>query len=235
MGELVRHEPANSGLAAMTTDQLKYIANTDFVPRALRGNMPAILACIATGRALGLADMDALRSINIIDGKATMSAELMVKLARREGHSITFELGDGEVVAHGKRGDNGDEASVKWTIKMAERAGLISKDNWKRHPETMLTWRAMAQLCRFLFPDVLGGVSYTPEEAEWTPEERVNESIQATVPVDTEVPDDTPALAAGEQLGDAATGRSPAASAEVEENEQTSFAERIPAAARRRR
>jgi hypothetical protein len=35
----------------------------------MRGNLPAILACVAMGRELGLGDMVALRTINVIDGR----------------------------------------------------------------------------------------------------------------------------------------------------------------------
>lgn len=189
MTDLVKREQPTAAVAAMSTDQLKFIANTDFIPKSMRGNLPAILACVATGRALGLADMDALRSIHIIDGKATMSAELMVKLARRNGHSISGQFGDGEVTVVGRRADTGDEMTVTWTTAMAQRANLVGKDNWKKYPEAMLWARAASQLCRMLFPDCLGGVSYTPEEAELSPEERVAESLSTVVP-QTDGPDD---------------------------------------------
>ena len=123
-GALVKREQPAQALAQMSTEQLKFIANTDFIPKSMRGNLPAILACVATGRALGLADMDALRSIHVIDGKATMSAELMVKLARRQGHSITGSFGDGQVTVKGRRADTGDEMEVTWTRDMALRAKL---------------------------------------------------------------------------------------------------------------
>lgn len=189
---MVRRE--QNALAHMSTEQLKYIAATDFVPKGLRGNMPAILACVATGRELGLADMESLRSIHIIDGKATMSAELMVKLVRRRGHSISGSFGDGQVTVTGRRADTDDEMAVTWTRDMATRAGLVTKDNWKRYPEAMLWARAASQLCRMLFPDCLGGVSYTEDEAELTVEERVSERIGAARPPQHDGPDDRLAL-----------------------------------------
>lgn len=150
--------------AVLTNDQLAYIARTEFVPTGLRGNLPAILACVATGRALGLPDMTALRSIHIIDGKATFSAELMVQLVRRRGHSITGEVGEGKATVTGRRVDNGDTMTSTWTLAMAERAGLANKQNWKRYPEAMLWARAVSQLCRMLFADCFAGATYTTEE-----------------------------------------------------------------------
>jgi hypothetical protein len=119
---------------------------------------------------LGIPDITALRSIHIIDGKATYSAELMVMLVRKQGHSITGEVGAGAATVVGTRKDNGDTMTVTWTLEMAERAGLLSKSNWKKYPESMLWARAASQLCRMLFADCFAGGTYTPEEigAEFT-------------------------------------------------------------------
>jgi len=160
----VRDEPRQ--MTVLTNEQLRFIAATEFVPPGLRGNLPAILACVATGRALGIADMSALRSIHIIDGKATFSAELMVQLVRRAGHSITGDVSDGSATVTGKRADNGDTMTSTWTLAMAERAGLVNKTNWKRYPEAMLWARAVSQLCRMLFADCFAGTTYTPEELD---------------------------------------------------------------------
>lgn len=148
----------------LTNDQLSYLARTEFVQRELRGNMPAILACVATGRALGIDDMTALRSIYVIEGKATFSAELMVMLVRRRGHSITGEVTEGKATAIGTRADTGDSMTSTWTLAMAERAGLLNKQNWRKYPESMLWARAVSQLCRMLFADCFAGATYTTEE-----------------------------------------------------------------------
>jgi hypothetical protein len=159
-------------VAVLDNEQLKFIANTEFVPQGLRGNLPAILACVATGRALGIPDMTALRSIHVIDGKATFSAELMVMLSRQRGHSIQGSVTEGAATVVGKRADNGDTMEVTWTLAMADRAGLLNKSNWKKYPEAMLWARAVSQLCRELFADCFAGATYTTEElgAEYTDE-----------------------------------------------------------------
>lgn len=164
--DVVVHQPQQ--VTVLSNEQLTYISRTEFVPSGLRGNLPAILACVATGRALGIADMTALRSIHIIDGKATFAAELMVLLVRRDGHSITGEVGDGTATVTGTRADNGDSMSSTWTLAMADRAGLLNKSNWKKYPEAMLWARAVSQLCRMLFADCFAGNTYTAEELDGT-------------------------------------------------------------------
>lgn len=231
MGAVEKHTQSPTA-AMLTNEQLRYIASTDFVPKALRGNLPAILACVATGRALGLPDMAALRSIHVVDGKATFSAELMVSLVRRRGHSITGSVGEGKATVVGRRGDNDDEITVTWTLDMAARAGLAGKDNWKKYPEAMLWARAVSQLCRMLFADVFAGATYTDDEAELTADELEQAELADTlgdlaVPVDTEQPDDRLA-------GDAAPPQLPEPEPEPAA-EPESFADRIPAAAKTKR
>jgi hypothetical protein len=47
---------------------------------------------------------------------------------------------------------------------MAEQAGLLGKQNWKRYKSAMLWARAVSQLCRMLFADCFAGATYTTEE-----------------------------------------------------------------------
>ena len=108
----------------LTNAQLQMIANTSFVPAAFRGKVPEVLACVATGRALGLPDMTSLRGIHVIEGKATLSAELMVAIVRGHGHSISGKVGKTEALVRGVRADNGDEMEAYFDLDMAQAAGL---------------------------------------------------------------------------------------------------------------
>lgn len=173
-------------------EQIKFISSSELVPKAYRGKMADIMAAIVTGRSLGISDMHALRSIYVVDGKASISAELMVALVRNHGHSITRKVADGKCEVTGIRADNGDTITVEWTREMAETAGLLSKAVWQKYEAAMLWARAVSQLCRMLFADCLSGMVYTPEEVELTAEERVDEAVgYVPVPADTESPDDS--------------------------------------------
>lgn len=181
MGNALAVRPVNQ----LSAEQLSYIAGTEFVPQGLRGNKPAILACVMTGRALGLDDMSSLRLIHVVNGRPTFSAELMVQIVRRQGHSITGTVGDGKATVTGKRSDTGDEMTSEWTIEMAQRAGLAGKQVWKSYPEAMLWARAVSQLCRMLFADCFAGGTYTEEEipdAEYIEVEGETAAEPATAP-----------------------------------------------------
>ena len=140
------------------------IAGTDFVPRALRGNPHAVLACILTGEELGIGGMKSLQSIHIIEGRPTLSAELMRALVYAGGHTLDIiESTNQRVALYGRR-RGGSQAKVVWTIADAQQAKLTGNPSWTKYPRAMLLARATSELCRMLFPDVIGGL-YTPEEA----------------------------------------------------------------------
>jgi hypothetical protein len=151
------------------------IANTIFIPSAFRGKPESVFAAILYGSELGLGPMQALSSIHVIEGKPSMSPELMRALVARAGHRLDVKLASNDkVVLWGKRADNDSEATVEWSMKDAQQAGLAGRGAWKTYPRAMLLARATSEICRMIFADVVAGLSYTPEEAssiagvEWT-------------------------------------------------------------------
>lgn len=141
------------------------ISGTSFVPKGLRGKPAETAACILAGREIGIGPMESLQKIHVVDGRPTMSAELMRSLVLRAGHEIRFPtLTDDTVVCEGRRAGSESWTTIKWTMKDAQRVGLAGKQVWKHYPRQMLAARATAELCRLLFPDALGGVTLTTEE-----------------------------------------------------------------------
>jgi hypothetical protein len=140
------------------------IHNTPFVPKGLRGDGNAVMACILTGEEFGLGPMQSLRMINVIEGRPSLSAEMMRALVNRAGHRVDIvESKQDQVTITGLRRDTGAKAVVTWTLADAKRAGLTNNPAWTKYPRSMLLARATSELCRMLFPDVIGGL-YTPEE-----------------------------------------------------------------------
>lgn len=196
MSELATREQSTADLdlttAPFTWRTLQAIAGTEMVPRSYRNKPEAILACILMGRELGMGPMESLRRIDVIDGSPTPSAEWMVARVFEEGHAIyATEQTAERCTVVGKRFRDGEvvaESSFTFTIDMARRAGLTNKNNWKNYPEAMLFWRAVGQLCRQLFPDVLGGLKNLPDElgsADWEPPSPAEVETVETVDVET--------------------------------------------------
>ena len=142
------------------------LCGTEFVPKGLRGKPAAVLACMLTGQEMGIGPMQALTHIHVVDGRPTQSAELMRAQILRAGHRFSVrEKSNDKVTVYGQRSDTGEELAITWTMADANRAKLVKKDSaWETYPRAMLMARATSELARDLFADVLGGVSYTPEE-----------------------------------------------------------------------
>lgn len=158
------HRPLTPAEVSWKTAQR--IANTPFVPTAFRGKPESVFAAVLYGEELGLGPMQSLNSIHVIEGKPSMAPELMRALVFKAGHRIDVKVCmNDEVILYGRRADSGSEATVKWTMKDAQNAGLAGRGAWKTYPRAMLLARATSELCRMLFADVVAGLSYTPEEA----------------------------------------------------------------------
>ena len=141
------------------------IANTPFVPTAFRGKPESVYAAVLYGEELGLGPMQSLTQIHVIEGKPSLAPEGMRGLVLKAGHRIDVKTASNDkVVLYGRRADSGSEATVEWTMKDAQLAGLAGRGAWKTYPRAMLMARATSELCRMLFADIIAGLSYTPEE-----------------------------------------------------------------------
>ena len=141
------------------------VANTDFVPKALRGKPEAVVAAILQGHELGIEPMASLAKIHIIEGRPSIAAELMRALVQRAGHEIWLEeASNTKVTLGGRRRGEENATRITWTADDAKRARLDTKQNWRSYPRAMLVARATGELCRLLFADVLAGISYASEE-----------------------------------------------------------------------
>lgn len=140
------------------------VAGTDFVPKDLRNNPAAIMACLLYGREQGIGPMTSLQEISMIDGRPSMSAALMLAKIRAAGHEVSGSVSAQGAKAVGRRSDTGTEMEYEFTMEMAARAGLAGKTGWQKYPEAMCWARCVSQLARFLFSDVFIGAPYTKEE-----------------------------------------------------------------------
>jgi 5'-3' exonuclease len=134
------------------------------------GNAESIFAIILRGRALGIDATTALDSFHVIQGKPTMSADLMVGLvinSKKARYFKCVETTSEKAVYKTHRKDDPDPepTPLTFSIEDARKLGLTNKDNWRKQPKTMLRHRCAAALSRLVYPDVVGGL-YTPEEIE---------------------------------------------------------------------
>lgn len=165
------------------------LAKSSMVPAIYRRAPANIVMVAIIGQELGWGLATAMRFVHIIDGKPTVSPEAMLALVRRAGHSVDGESDHSHATITGIRCDNNDSMTVTFDERDARAAKLLHKDNWQNYPQAMYWARALAMLCRRLFPDVLLGAAYTPDEMGAVTNER-GEPIETTaVESEPEEPD----------------------------------------------
>ncbi len=154
----------------------KMLADSSMVPKAYQGKPQDILVCVQWGQEIGLAPLQALQNIAVINGKPSIYGDAMIALVQNssqcEGIEESIE-GEGTAnpvavcVAHRK----GRKAVVaKFSVEDAKRAGLWGKGGpWQAYPKRMLQMRARGFALRDQFADVLKGL-LTIEEAMDTDE-----------------------------------------------------------------
>lgn len=135
------------------------------LPPHLR-NEGEILAVILAGRELGLGPMVSLRSIHLIKGKVVLAADTQLALMRAAGVKVRWlkDGTDGEAQLELRR--EGDAPHVsRFTLQMAQQAGLMGNDTWRKHPAAMLRARCVSAAGKAYMPDALAGC-YVPGELD---------------------------------------------------------------------
>lgn len=140
------------------------------------------MAIIQTGREMGLAPMQSLRSMNFIKGRLVMSVQLQLALAKQKGVKVK-ELKEAEASCTVTLERAGEEITCTYTRDDAKKAGLLRDGgNYEKFPRQMLRWRCIGDVLRLIAPDLVMGL-LSPEEAESIEEAKPTGSsaIQAEV------------------------------------------------------
>ena len=196
------------GLAVLSQAQqfAELLAQAQFIPTAYRGKPGDIMACVLYGEQLGVAPLQALQGVAVINGRPSVWGDLALAVARAhpEFRDIVEELG-------GKGDDYGATCTItrrnqtpvvrRFTWKDAERAGLKGKQGpWTQYPQRMLQMRARAWALRDSFADALCGLAVREEledhpETEVLPPPRIEPPKEvprgrqkATLPTEPELP-----------------------------------------------
>ncbi len=155
---------------AMEFSQL--VAASSLVPSAYRGKPADVLLAIQMGAELGLAPMQALQSIAVVNGKPSVYGDALMALVRSsplcESVAERFD-GDGDnltAICVAKRRGQDEPVVGRFSVADAKKAKLWGKAGpWTDYPKIMLKHRARGFCLRDGFADLLRGV-ITREEAE---------------------------------------------------------------------
>lgn len=145
-------------------------AKSALVPRDYQGKPENIMLAVQMGSELGLAPMQSLQNIAVINGRPALWGDAMLGLCKASGiceDVIERIEGDGaSMIAWCIAKRSGcNPVKVSFSMADATKAGLTSKPGpWTQYPKRMLQMRARGFALRDAFPDVLKGL-ITAEEA----------------------------------------------------------------------
>lgn len=145
-------------------------ARSDLVPKDYKGKPGNIVIAIQMGAELGVAPMQALQGIAVVNGRATVWGDLLWALIKSDPDcEDTSEVCDGKVATCTiKR--RGQTPTVRtFSVEDAQKAGLWGKQGpWTQYPKRMLQMRARAFAARDAFPDKLRGLGVAEEVRDYT-------------------------------------------------------------------
>lgn len=124
-----------------------------------------VMAVYLTAKEYNLPFMACMNGgIYTFDGKVTFSAIMINSMINNAGHHVdVIQLDDEKCILKFTRGDRKNDATYKpfiyeYTKEMANRAGYLSKQNWKTSLRDMLYNRCLTGGGRKHIPEVLVGV-----------------------------------------------------------------------------
>jgi hypothetical protein len=171
----------NKGFAPATlTEAIQFsemLANSSMVPKAYQGKPQDILVCVQWGYEMGLAPMQALQNIAVINGKPSVYGDAALALVQASSvcedvqETMEDEGTPNPVAVCVAKRKNRSPVTVRFSVEDAKRAGLWGKQGpWQAYPKRMMQMRARGFALRDAFPDVLKGL-ITAEEAQDYPDE----------------------------------------------------------------
>lgn len=121
---------------------------------------------VMAGAELGISPFASMTGIHIVQGKPTLSSNLIATLVKndpRYNYRVRISTDVQCVIDWYEEGERIGES--EFTIKEAQAAGLTGKSTWKQYPSDMLFARALTRGARRHAPGIFGGAPvYTPEE-----------------------------------------------------------------------
>lgn len=186
-----------------TLNTIKALIQTPTVPQRYRDSETGIQdmwAAVLKGQEVGVQPLTAIHDIYLVNGRASMGAQLMVGLVQRAGHYLKVVIKPKEATVTAMRQilvgvegiDYMEVGEYTFSEADAKRADLLGKDNYKNYPQLMYVNRALSMACRYSFPECLAGLVHTPEETgiEVDDDQVIADVLDAVAETGVEMTDD---------------------------------------------
>ena len=160
----------------------KAIVNSGLAPKSF--NSPeAVMVAIQHGMELGLAPMQALQSIAIVNGKPVVYGDTALAIATAHPAFLDIEeTVEGNVATCVVK--RRDRSAVVRTFSEADakKAGLWGKSGpWQQYPSRMLQMRARSWALRDAFPDALRGLGIREEVQDYQVKQARGREVASSV------------------------------------------------------
>jgi len=163
------------------------LSKSILVPKDYQGKPANCFVAIQWGLECGLAPLQALQSIAVINGKPSMYGDALLAMVRADSRCLGVheEQKDGLAVCIIKRKHSDgsiEEVKRTFSMKQAQQAGLSNRPTWKAYPQRMLQHRARGNAIRDAFPDVIHGLISTEEAQDYDEPKDVTPQQEAVAP-----------------------------------------------------
>lgn len=145
------------------------LSKSKMVPYSLAGKPEDIFAIMLYGHELNIPAMTALQNISVIQGKPSVSPQMMLAMVYRAlpDAIIKTTIDENKKIVTVFAARNSDQKdcgyTATWNQQKVDAMGLTGKDNYRKQFINMCKWRATAEACRVVFPDIILGL-YLPME-----------------------------------------------------------------------
>lgn len=170
---LAKVEMGQKGVMISAMDSLKEFAETavkaGVAPKGM--GVGAAMMAIQAGLERGMAPLGGLQAAVVINGVLSWRGWAAMAMMRQSGLVVPGTLKswvDGDLdgpkanavgYATAKRIGYAEPFVREFSVSDAKKAGLWNKGGpWQTRPGNMLEWRALGDLVRFSFPEVMGGI-----------------------------------------------------------------------------
>jgi hypothetical protein len=164
-------------LQMQTIDDLWRVAGMFYQSGLCADNLDTqakVVVVLQGGAELGFKPWQSLQVLHVVNGRLGMEGSAMLAKIRKsqvcEYVTMYFEGTPYEdayrAIVKSKRKADSLEYVTEFSVDDAKRARLWeAKDNWKKYPKDMLTWRAVSRHGRRYYSDEIWAM-YTPDELE---------------------------------------------------------------------
>ena len=147
----------------------EYFAGTELVPNDYSGKAANIMVAWQKGIELGLKPLQALATIAVINGRATIWGDGLIALVKNSSkeewtHETLTGQGDNLTATCETKRFNQERTVIQsFSVADAIKAGLWGNNTWAKYPKRMLQMRARGLCLRDAYPDVLNGLEVAEE------------------------------------------------------------------------